>query len=294
MTEPLRHLRALQAFDEAAKHGSLSKAADQLNVTHGAVSRQIKLLEEYLGVALFHRRAGGVELTTRGALLLQSTRPAFSNLQKGVSDVKRQHMRQSLKVSLPNAVALKWLVPRLPSFHAQHPRIALFLDTADTLTDFDTPEIDVALRFGVPGWDGLYAEKIADEALITVASPALVGDGALPMAARDIASLPLLHHDYRQGWESWARMAGLPPETITQQNKISFSESATLLEAAIDRQGVALARRLLVTRDIEAGRLVRLDDVLIPLDSGLYFVCRIGDQDRRVIRVFKKWLMSIQ
>jgi len=293
MTDILHHLRALQAFDEAARHASFSKGADSLHVTHGAVSRQIKLLEAYLGVTLFHRRAGGVELTAKGAQLLQATRPAFATLQKGVKDVKRQHTRQSLKVSLPNAVALKWLVPRLPSFYDQHPSIALFLDTADTLTDFDTSEVDVALRFGVPKWDGLYAEKIADEALITIASPALIGDVTLPMAAKDIARLPLLHHDYHQGWDRWAKMAGLPLEQIPHQNKIKFSESAALLEAAIDRQGVALARQLLAARDIETGRLVRLDDVLIPLDHALYFVCRDGDQDRREIRIFKKWLMAI-
>ncbi len=293
MVDNLRHLRALQAFDEAATHASFSKAADRLNVTHGAVSRQIKLLEAYLGVTLFHRRAGGVELTAKGAQLLQSTRPAFATLHKGVSNVKRQHMRQSLKVSLPNAVALKWLVPRLPSFHESHPGIALYLDTADTLTDFDTSEVDVALRFGGPKWEGLYVEKIADEALITVASPALIGDVSLPMAAEDIARLPLLHHDYHQGWDKWATIADLPPERIQHQNKIKFSESAALLEAAIDRQGVALARQLLAARDIEAGRLIRLDDVLIPIDHGLYFVCRSGDQDRREIRVFKRWLMAI-
>ncbi len=294
MVDNLHHLRALHAFDEAARHASFSKAADHLHVTHGAVSRQIKLLEAYLGVTLFHRRAGGVELTAKGAQLLQSTRPAFATLHKGVSNVKRQHIRQSVKVSLPNAVALKWLVPRLPSFHDSHPAIALYLDTADTLTDFNTSEVDVALRFGVPKWEGLYVEKIADEALITVASPGLVGDVTLPMAATDIARLPLLHHDYHQGWDKWAKVAGVPPEEIPHRNKIKFSESAALLEAAVDRQGVALARQLLVARDIEAGRLVRLDDVLIPLDSSLYFVCRDGDQDRRELRIFKKWVMSIR
>ena len=293
MIENLQHLRALQAFDETAKYASLSKAADHLHVTHGAVSRQIKLLEAYLGVTLFHRRAGGVVLTAKGTQLLQSTRPAFAILQRGVSDVKRQHARQSLKVSLPGAVALKWLVPRLPSFHAQHPGIALYLDTADTLTDFDTSEVDVALRFGVPKWDGLYARKIADEALITVASPSLAGVVALPMAAKDIAGLPLLRHDYHQGWDKWAEIAGLLPEKIPHQNTIRFSESAALLEAAIDRQGVALARQLLAARDIEAGRLVRLDDVSISLDSSLYFVCRDGDQDRKEIRTFMGWLMAI-
>ncbi|WP_121065974.1 LysR substrate-binding domain-containing protein [Chachezhania antarctica] len=117
---------------------------------------------------------------------------------------------------------------------------------------------------------------------------------SLTPGAQDIARLPLLHHDYHQGWDKWAKMAGLPTEEITHRKKIKFSESATLQKAAVDRQGVALARQLLVAKDIEAGRLVRLDDVLNPLDSGMYFVCREGDQNCKELKIFKKWVMSIR
>ncbi|SLN45463.1 Glycine cleavage system transcriptional activator [Roseovarius albus] len=288
----IRHLRALQAFDETAKHLNLSKAAEALNVTHGAVSRQIKLLEEYLGTALFRRRPAGVELTSVGAQLFQSTRQAFPALQKGVSEVKRQPERQSLKVSLPNAVALKWLVPRLPLFQQKHPGIALFLETDDGITDFDTSEVDIALRFGVPNWNGLYSEKITDEELVAVASPDLVGDVQLPMSATDIAQLPLLYDVFNAGWDKWAEKSGLNPDQVTSQN-IQYFDSAVLLEAAIDRQGVALARHLLAARDLENGRLVRLDKRCIPLERGLHFVCRLGDQDRVAVRILKKWLLSI-
>lgn len=290
--ENLRHLRALQAFNETAQQSNLSKAADALNVTHGAVSHQIKLLEEYLGTTLFNRRPNGVELTVTGEQLYQATGQAFSTLQKGVSAVKRQHQRQSLKLSLPNAVALKWLVPHLPSFHKQHPDIALFLETDDAVADFDRSEIDVALRFGVPPWHGLHSEKIADEELIAVASPLLVRDIPLPMPAQQIAKLPLLHDAFNEGWDTWIAKTGLDPDTVTSEN-IQYFESAVLLEAAIDQQGVALARHLLAARDLKAGRLVRLDDINIPLDRGLYFVCRRGDQDRATVRIFRKWLLSI-
>jgi len=147
MLKNLRHLRALQIFDETANHFSLTQAAFTLNVTHGAVSRQIKLLEEHLDIALFYRRAQGVELTEAGRLLHQSTREAFTKLQAGVSDVRFQHHRQSLVVSLSTSLAVKWLVPQLSSFQNKHPDIALQLDTNDSLVDFDTNEVDVALRF---------------------------------------------------------------------------------------------------------------------------------------------------
>ncbi|WP_170381955.1 LysR substrate-binding domain-containing protein [Ruegeria atlantica] len=292
MAENLRHLRALQAFDETATHSSLTKAADVLNVTHGAISRQIKLLELHLGVTLFHRRPNGVELTQAGERLYQSTRGAFSALQLGVSEVKRLHHRQSITVSLSTSLALKWLVPLLSSFQQEHPGIALLLDTNDAFAEFDTSEVDVALRFGQPSWDGLYHEQIRQEELVVVAAPSLVGKTRLPMRAEDVADLPLLHDAFNVGWESWAAQVGLSADRINSQS-IKYVDSAVLLEAAIDGQGVALARRLLAARDLELGRLIRLDESRIPLDRGLYFVCRRGDQERVTVRIFKKWLMSL-
>lgn len=292
MAEILRHLRALQAFDETATHSSLSKAADVLNVTHGAISRQIKQLELHLGVTLFHRRPNGVEPTKAGERLHQSTRQAFSVLQLGVLDVKRLHHRQSITVSLSTSLALKWLVPLLPSFNQQNPGIALLLDTNDTFADFDTSDVDVALRFGEPVWEGLYHEKISAEELVVVAAPALVGDAHLPMSAKEISKLPLLHDAFNVGWENWAQQVGLDPGQVASQNT-KYVDSAVLLEAAIDRQGVALTRHLLAARDLELGRLVRLDQSCVPLNRGLHFVCRHGDQDRVTVRVFKKWLLSI-
>ncbi len=292
MTENLRHLRALQAFDETATHSSLTKAAEVLNVTHGAISRQIKLLELHLGVTLFHRRPNGVELTKAGERLHRSTRGAFSALQLGVTEVKRMHHRQSLTVSLSTSLALKWLVPRLSSFQQKHPGIALLLETNDAFADFDTSAVDVALRFGEPGWGGLYHEQIRQEELVVVAAPSLVGETRLPMSAEGIVDLPLLHDAFNVGWESWAVQAGLSPDQINAQS-IKYVDSAVLLEAAIDGQGVALARHLLAARDLELGRLIRLDKSSVALARGLYFVCRPGDQQRATVRIFKKWLMSI-
>ncbi|WP_425080922.1 LysR substrate-binding domain-containing protein [Ruegeria arenilitoris] len=292
MNENLRHLRALQAFDETAIHSSLTKAADALHVTHGAISRQIKLLELYLGVTLFHRRPKGVELTKAGQRLHQSTRAAFSELQSGVLDVKRLHHRQSITVSLSTSLALKWLVPSLSAFQREHPGIALLLDTNDAFADFDASEVDVALRFGKPGWDGLYHERLKREELIVVAAPLLVGKRPLPMRAQDILGLPLLHDAFNVGWENWVQQTGLSADRINAQN-IKYVDSAVLLGAAIDGQGVALARHLLAERDLNLGRLIRLDESSVPLDRGLYFVCRPGDQERVTVRIFKKWLKTI-
>ncbi len=292
MAETLRHLRALQAFDETATHSSLSKAANTLNVTHGAISRQIKLLEQHLGVSLFRRHPNGVELTKAGERLHQSTRGAFSELRVGVRDVRRQERLQSVTVSLSTSLALKWLVPMLPSFRREHPGISLLLDTNDALVNFETSEVDVALRFSEPGWDGLHHELIKREELIVVASPSLVGKMNQPMPAKDIVRLPLLHDAFNMGWDKWAGQKDVEPQKVNSEN-VKYVDSAVLLEAAIDGQGVALSRRLLAARDLELGRLIRLDESAVQLDRGLYFVCRPGDQERASVRVFKKWLMSI-
>lgn len=292
MAENLRHLRALQAFDETANHSSLTRAADVLNVTHGAISRQIKLLEQHLGVTLFHRHPNGVELTGAGERLHQSTRGAFSALQLGVTEVKRFNHRQSITVSLSTSLALKWLVPLLSSFQQEHPEIALLMDTNDAFADFDRSDVDVALRFGEPDWDGLYYEQIRREELIVIAAPSLVENRQLPMRAEDVANFPLLHDTFNAGWDSWATQVGLDAERFNARN-INFVDSAVLLEAAIDGQGVALARHLLAERDLKLGRLIRLDESRVPLNRGLYFVCRPGDQDRVTVKAFKNWLMSI-
>ncbi len=291
MTE-VRHLRALQAFDAAATHSSISRAAETLGVTHGAVSRQIKQLELYLGVALLHRRPNGVEKTDAGERLHRSTRQAFSALQIGMREVKRVRDRHAVTISLSASLATKWLVPKLPAFRAQHPGITLFLDTNDEVIDFDDSEVDVALRYGVPNWGALHRELMVDEDLIVVASPSLVANEKLPMTPAAIARLPLLHDQFNPAWDEWADTVGLDRSRVATAD-VKFGDSAVLITAAIDGQGVALARRLLVNDDLDAGRIVRLDATTISLDRALYFVCRAGDQDSATIRSLKNWLFSL-
>ncbi|MEM9604048.1 MAG: LysR substrate-binding domain-containing protein [Pseudomonadota bacterium] len=289
MRDTLRHLRALQVFDETARCASLSRAAQALNVTHGAVSRQVALLEQHLGVSVFRRTPNGVELTPAGERLVESTRTAFSTLRAGVRDVRRTDRPRALTVSLSTSLALKWLVPALGDFKHQHPEIALLLDTDDSLTDFTSSDVDVALRFGSPGWDGLFHELVCDEELVTVAAPALVAGQPLPFGADAIVALPLLHDAFNGGWERWALQAGLTPDRVAAQ-AIEVADSGVLLEAAVDGHGVALARHVLAARDLERGRLVRLEASAVPLERGLYAVCRAGEEDRDGIRAFRDWL----
>ncbi|MEM7224966.1 MAG: LysR substrate-binding domain-containing protein [Pseudomonadota bacterium] len=290
--EDLRHLRALQAFDLAASHSSLSRAAEALGVTHGAVSRQIKQLELYLGVALLHRLPKGVEKTAAGESLHRATRQAFSALQIGLRGVRRARDGRSVTISLSASLATKWLVPRLPAFRAAHPGAALFLDTNDEVIDLADSDVDVALRYGVPNWPGLHCERLLNEALVVVAAPALAAK-RLPMSPEAIARLPLLHDQFNPAWSDWAEAVGLGRDKIPPA-AMTFRDSAVLIAAAIDGQGVALARRLLVADDLAAGRIVRLDDSSLAQERALYFLCRPGDQERAAIRSLRSWLFSLR
>lgn len=285
----LRHLRALQVFDAVASTSNLTRAADMLGVSHGAVSKQIAQLEDYLGVLLFHRHVRGVDMTEAGKQLHTATQQGFGSLELGVRSVRRKPDRKSVTISLSSSLATKWLVPRLPAFRAKHPGVAMFLDTNDDLIDFADSDVDVALRFGVPGWSGLYHERVADEELIVVASPTLVAAKDLPLAPAEIARLPLLHDLFNPAWGEWTDLTGVAQSDLGPQ-ELMFTDTAVLIAAAIDGQGVALARKLLVEDDLAAGRVVRLDTSVVATDRSLYFVCRQGDQDRAAIRSFRNWL----
>ena len=289
----IRHLRALQAFDSAATYLNLSRAAEALSVTQGAISRQIKQLEEYLGATLFRRTSNGVTKTEAGERLHAMTRQAFTALEIGVNEVRQSPDRQSLTISLPASLATKWLVPRLPMFRSQHPRLEIFLDTSDNLVDFASSDVDAALRFAKPQADGLFREQIASETLIVVASPRLVGSVARPMLPDKICRLPILSDDFDPRWPEWADMVGKEVDEICLKPDIRFKDSAVMISAAIDGQGVALARKLLVGDDLTAGRLVRLDDTEILLGRCLSFVCRQRDKDRPNLRKLREWLHTL-
>ena len=270
----VRHLRALQASDAAATWSSLSKAAQDLNVTHGAVSRQIKQLEQYLGVTLLRRLPGGVQLTGAGARLHLATQQASAALEQGIDATRRPPRRRSITISLSFWLAIKWLVPKLQDFRDRCPSLSVYLDTDDRYVDCADKDADAALRYGSDPGTALYAQRLRDERLIVVAAPSVAS--AAPIAPDAITKLPLLHDQFPPYWDTWANAGGLDAPNV-QSRSSAFPDSAVLIAAAIDGQGAILVRHLLVADDVEAGRLVRLSDVSVQQDRGLYLVCRDGD-----------------
>ena len=286
----VRHLRALQAFDAVATRLNLSKAANDLSVTHGAVSRQIKQLEQYLGVALLRRLPNGVQLTSAGTRLHLSTQQAFLALEQGVMATRRTPKRRSITISLSSSLAIKWLVPKLPEFRDHHPGISVYLDTDDQFVDFADSDIDVALRYGSKPTRELHSERLLQERLVVVAAPSLGSEGLL--APEQVTQLPLLHDQFHPYWDAWAKAAGLT-DTNLQAKSSAFPDSAVLIAAAIDGQGAILVRQILVVDDLEAGRLIHLSDFSIEQGRALYLVCRDGDQRSPTISALRSWLSEV-
>ena len=273
----LPSLRAIQAFDAVARHRSFSRAADELAVTHGAVSRQVRSLEEQLGMRLFERLPKGAKLTDSGQALYRSSREAFACLQSGIADLTRHSTDKTVTVSLPTSLALNWLVPRLTDFRRRHPDYAVHLDTNDSVVDFQCHTLDVALRYGRGDWEGLQASLLANDELVAVAAPRLLENVSLPLDVDDLLKMPLANNYFRPNWVDWIERFGPAPYPIDLPAAL-HGNSGVLIAAALDGQGVALVRRLLVADNLAQGRLVQVSNKALRLDGALHFVCRPGDK----------------
>lgn len=285
----VRHLRALQTFDAVARRLNLTHAAHELGVSQSAVSRQIALLEGYLGIMLFRRTVTGVQLTDKGEILRRGTQQSFATLETTIEALLTPGDRQTLTISLPVALATKWFVKRLPLFRAEYPHISVLLDTTDDLVDFSDPAIDAALRFSAGRVEGLYYEKLASERLVPVIAPRLLKSLGRPFRIEDVTEFPILQDDFDPKWRLWMAMV-LPDRDLPSKPSSRFRDSAVLIEAAIDGQGVALVRYLLAKDDIAAGRLGVIDARDVDLERNLSLVCRPADRENTKLVVLRKWL----
>jgi len=286
------NLRALQTFNMVAKTGNLTRAAGRLGVTQGAVSHQVRALEKGVGFQLLVRHAFGVSLTERGRKLFQSTEPAFRLLESGLEDVSRRVKKHNLMISLPTALATKWFVPRLATFKERHPDINLFLDTTDDLIDFETSEVDIAIRFARPREGNFHFSKIRDEVLVAVASPHLLSEVRKRKRSPVLHDFPILEDTFDSRWDQWIELSGLSPAR-PMNSTIRYSDSAVMISAAVNGQGLALARKIMVEDDLAHGRLELFNDVEVKLERQLLFLCRRNERSRPEIAALRQWLSGL-
>ena len=261
----------LRAFDVAARHLNLSAAAAEMNVTHAAVSRQVKQLEERLGVKLFERLPRGLKLTAHGALLAEGTRQAFDRLASAVEDVSIPAARRKLTISTFASFAARWLMPRIGGFSELFPDADLQVITDTRLVDFAREDVDIGIRFGSGKYPGLHVVPLFKPQEIVVCAPALLKRGPPIRQYSDLQHYTLLHDDSHRSWIRWLDTVGA--KGVNPRRGIICGDRNSMLQAALSGQGLALASEVFAAADIEAGRLVKVFDVEVASPYAIYAVC---------------------
>lgn len=278
---------SLVALEAAARHKSYSRAADELFVTHGAVSQQVRKLEEELGVQLFARRGNQMEPTATGAALAAQIGEAITTLRTGVESARRA-ASGPIVVSTGAAFATRWLVTQLARLSAETGELDLTIRVEDRMSDLVTDGADVALRFGTGPWPGTDSVRLIDEVLFPVCSPALLARYPIEKP-EDLLKAPLLRHTGLP-WSTWFRAMGVEAPELPPA--LGFDDSSMMLDAAAQGLGVALARSGIARRDLGDGRLVRPLPGEIDVETGHHFVWRPENPKLPRILKIRDWFLK--
>lgn len=255
-------LNALKAFESAARHLNFTKAAEELFVTQAAISHQIKLLEDFLRIQLFHRRNRLLELTELGSQYFDEIRPLLEQIAKATDKIRSQNSRQILTISVPQTFGIQWLVPRLNDFHAKFPDVEVRIKGVDQDEGQLGKEIDVAIYYGSGKWENLESVCLAEAPLTILASPKYLQENPLK-TPQDLVGKMLLHVFSRNKWKRTISHFGLSEEIDVEEAGTMFSHTFMALQAAMHNQGIAIANKVLAQHEIAQGNLVE------PFPTGL-------------------------
>lgn len=295
MRRKIPSLQALACFDAAARHESYTRAAQELALTQGAVSRQITSLEEFVGVVLFRRTRHGVALTERGAEYARQIAPRLQGLERDTQDImSSQGSGGSIHLAAVPTFATRWLIPRLPQLKALHPDITVHIETRTRPFMFAETPFDAALFAGTPEqvsqWAGTRAQRLLAEEVVPVCRPELLG-GQTSLSAEAIAQLPLLQQSTRPGaWRQWFDAVGVEaPLALAGPRFELFSMTAA---AAAHGLGLALVPRLLIESELARGELVVACDLPLKGERAYYLVTSELSDERPVVKIFMDWLAT--
>lgn len=281
-------LYALQAFLAAADCGSFTGAATRLNLTQGAVSRQVQLLEEYYGCPLFVRVARGLTLTPEGQQLLAPVRQAMETLAQASARVRRG--ADVLRVQFPPTMAVRWFLPRLPALQAALPGLEIRVATHWTdAPDFSNTDADAIVAHGKGGWPQLVEVPLMRERLVPLCTPQLAAGLREP---RDLAGATLLHATARHHeWLAWLRGAGVPD--LQGAREQLFDTVDMCVQSAERGLGVAIADAALFTDLIASGSLVKPFDIEVDSGNGYFLTYPPQRREQRSIRLFEEWVLAV-
>jgi LysR family transcriptional regulator, glycine cleavage system transcriptional activator len=290
MLRRLPPLNALKAFEAAARHESFTRAAEELCVTQGAVSHQVKALEAELGIKLFNRERQRLIITEAGRQYLAVVRDALDRIALGTERLVQRQRAGVLTVSTSPDFAAKWLVHRLSRFAEAHPDIDLRISATMHHVDFAREDVDLAVRHGDGNWPGLDVARLCTEHLFAVCSPKLLSGRQRMTKPADVLKFPILHLDDRKNWSKWLDAAGVAADEPSHGPVLNRASMA--IDAAVDGQGVALARTTLAAWDLLNGRLVRPFPVALPLSKNYWVVCPKATSALPKIAMFRDWLLA--
>ena len=288
MKRNLPSLNAIRMFEAAARTQSFTRAAAELHVTQGAVSRQIALLEEQLGCELFHRKGPQLKLSNAGLQYKSVVEEALEIIRKGTAQISQEQQSNTLTVSILPSFASYWLIPRLPAMEKALPNISLRLAASHRNVDFAKDrDIDVAIRYGEGNWAEVYSKQISNDEMYPVCSPTL---------AQEIQCVEdILEHNPitgRSPYDEWHRWFKKHDVKFQPRDEWNYDDTGVQIQAAIDGLGVILARSEFVKVSLESGSLVRLFDTNIVSEFQYYFVCPLPRLSEPNIKAFHDWLLS--
>jgi LysR family transcriptional regulator, glycine cleavage system transcriptional activator len=291
---PLPPLNALLTFEVASRHLSFTKASRELNVTQGAVSRQIAALEEYFGEPLFVRRNNGIALTAGAAEYAAALQAAFDKMRAATKSYVSAADRPVLTVKGYTLLLGNWLMPRLPAFNREYPRIdiRLIATSGASHVDFAKDAVDVGIRYGRGHWSGLNSHLLFRDELVPVCSPSLAKKEQL-RSPQDLIGRTLLEtHARSQDWPDWFATAGVSIDAKRGRTK-SFEDLGLVHRCAVDGLGIALLQRAYIEEDLAAGRLIIPCESILARPLGYHLVYPSERAGVPKISSFRDWLLGL-
>jgi LysR family transcriptional regulator, glycine cleavage system transcriptional activator len=291
MRRKLPPLNAVRAFEAAARNSGFTRAAEELRVSQGAISRHIFCLEQWLQVKLFTRVHRGVELTPQGTAFFNVAKSTLDLLESGAAQLKRSPDEDRLRLKLPPTFAMRWLVPRLVRFHARHPNIDVQITTSHAQADFDREDVDI----GIYSWPeppaGPGYRRVLSETLLPVCAPGVLERTPRLRRPADLENHVLLCSLNRQSdWPTWVAAAGV--SHIDGNRGVKFENAALAYQAAIDGLGVMIAQWAFIEDDLATGRLVAPFGLRVPTKRAYFLATHPGREKPARLRSFEDWILE--
>ncbi len=292
MARHIPPLNPLYTFDAAARHVSFTRAAQELNVTQGAVSRQVRTLEKYLGVSLFERHHRSVRLTRAGKSFHDDLKNGFEQIEAAAERLITSRSQKTLVVRSYSTFGARWLIPRLAAFRAANPKIFVDFTASTTPVDFEREDVDIAVHFG-PAEErpDMYCSLLTSVAIIPVCSPALVNARRPLRHPSDLQYYPLLHSMIRSDdWPNWLAANGIAADWATRGYR--FESSSMAYEAAIKEIGVAIAISALIQPELKEGRLITPFPMAVSTPYAYWLIYPHAKTVNPAVTVFRNWIVE--